>query len=446
MEKPTVAIIGRPNTGKSTLFNKILGERKAITNRIAGTTRDILSAEVTWAGKTFQILDTGGLQIEIKTKLEKDIHAQVEIALKKADVILFVVDIKEGLTRQDQIIAEKLRKIIGKKIIVVANKADNRRLREQAFEFYKLGLGEPQIISSISGVGIGDLLDRITWSFKKEEIKEFPKKAVKVGIFGKPNVGKSSLLNAILGKTRVLVSEIPGTTRDTIDTLISYQDHKIILIDTAGIRRRAKLKLPIEKISIKKSLATIKTCDVCLLVLDAKEKITHQDLYIAGEMVKNQKGILLIVNKWDLIKKNLSQQEIDLKMNQFINYLQSFFPFLYWAPIVFVSAKTHENIDKILELVLKVKKERNKIISEKELTNLQRDVTQKFYLPGRLKKKKPTIKKFVQVSISPPKFELQVGEKDIVPNSYLNILEKKLREKYNFFGTPIIIKVKCGEF
>jgi GTP-binding protein len=447
MGKPIVALIGRPNTGKSTLFNKIVGERKAITNKFVGTTRDIVSKEILWAGKSFQIFDTGGLQIEIKTKLEKDVQTQTEVALKKADIILFVVDAKEGLKHQDQIIASNLRKKRDKKIIVVVNKADDRKLREQSFEFYKLGLGEPLIISAVTGTGAGDLLDKIASFIEKEKEKptEIPKKIIKVGIFGKTNVGKSSLLNAILGETRVLVSEIPGTTRDTIDTLISYDDHGIILTDTAGIRRKAKIKLSVEKFSIEKSLATIKVCDICLLVLDAKERISHQDLHIASEIVANYKGVILVINKWDLIKKNLSQHEIDLKMSQYIDNLQAYFPFLYWAPVIFTSAKVRENIDKILDLSFKIFREGNKVIPKDELENLQTSVTEKFYIPGKLKKKKPEIKKFVQVGISPPKFELVASGKVIIPNSYLNTLEKKLREKFGFQGTPILIKVRKME-
>lgn len=441
-KKPVVAIIGRVNTGKSTLFNCLIKQRRAITHEVAGTTRNLIHADCTWRSRTFELVDTGGLETKITTDLEKNVQAQVDIAIEKADIILFVTDVRSGLTSQDFSQAKRLRKIT-KPVILVVNKADSKKLREKALEFYRLGLGKPQVISAISGVGTGDLLDVIASRIEKKGAPEIKvKKPIKVGLFGKPNVGKSSLLNALLGETRVLVSEMPGTTRDIVDTLTSYRGNDIILVDTAGIKRRAKIKKRIEKISIQKSLKAIEECSLALLILDATSAIARQDLRIAKEIVEHKKGIILVVNKWDLIESGLSEKQKIFKMDQYIDYLQSRFPQIYWAPVIFVSAKTKKNVSKILDIVLNVDQESKKVISKDELAKFLSQAIRQYPPPfDKRRKSRPQILKMLQVDIMPPKFSIHLDPKDILYTPYLRYLEKKLREKFKFTGTPIVLQI-----
>lgn len=434
-----VVIIGRPNTGKSTLFNRIIGRKKAVVHQTPGTTRDVLWGEGKWRRKKFTILDTGGIEPKTKTELERNIQEQIDLAIKEADLILFLVNIKTGPIDEDFLIAKKVQKI-KKPIILALNKADSPKLEFRKAEFYKLGLGEPQIISGLTGRGVGDLLDEIVSYIKKEGETEEKRRKIKVGILGKPNVGKSSLLNAILGKTKVIVSEMPGTTRDTIDTIISYKNQPITLIDTAGIKRKTRIKAGLEKFSIAKSLEIVKQCDIILLVIDITEKISRQDLRIANYILKNKKSVILVLNKWDLIEKGLEQEKKLLEMEKYIKYFQSRFNFLFWSPLIFVSAKKGTNIKNVLDLILECAKNRERRLSQKDLRNFYSEVIAKSPPPKmKNQKKKPKIKKIIQERTAPPRFVLLVGKDQVIPPFYFSFLEKRIRERFNFNGTPIEI-------
>jgi len=324
------------------------------------------------------------------------------------------------------------------------NKIDSKSQEESLYQFYKLGIGEPIPISSQTGKGCGDLLDKIISFIKERTPKEQQnQKIIKVGIFGRQNVGKSSLFNAILGKTKVIVSDIPGTTRDAIDTLISYNNHNILLVDTAGIKRKNKINFGIEKFSIKKSLGTIEKCDIALMVISACEGASRQDLRIASQILKNKKGIILVINKWDIIKNNKKEKQKEIAMERFIKYMQEKFSKFFWAPVIFVSAKFKTNIQKILELVLISYKEKNKILTKEELDNFYKSVILASPPPKmKLAKKQPKIRAFLQEKAPFPKFSLILGPKEIIPPFYFRFLEKELRKRFGFYGTPIEIITK----
>ncbi|MEW6408098.1 MAG: ribosome biogenesis GTPase Der [Patescibacteria group bacterium] len=442
----TVVICGRPNVGKSTLFNRLTETKKAITYPVPGTTRDILEAKCLWQNKEFILVDTGGIETKIQEKLILEIQSQIDLALARANLILFLVDGKTGLDKNDFVITLKLKKIARTKkipILIVVNKIDSKTQEELLYQFYKLGFSERMAISAQTGKGCGDLLDKIVL-----EVDKFPKrsliskesegkKPIKVGIFGRQNVGKSSLLNSLLGKTKVLVSETPGTTRDTVDTLISYQDQNIILIDTAGIKRKRKIGFGIEKFSIKKSLSMIEKCDIGLLLLDVQEGITRQDLRIASQILKNKKGLIIFINKWDIIKERVKQKS---ELQKRAAFFQDSLVSLSWAPIIFISAKTGENVKSIFDLILTVNKEKNKVLTQEELDDFYNSVIRRSPPPKmKLARKQPRIKEIEQERAPFPKFSLVVGPKEIIPPFYFRFLEKELRKKFGFFGTPIEI-------
>lgn len=436
----TVVICGRPNVGKSTLFNRLSETKKAITYSLAGTTRDVLEVECFWQNKKFTLIDTGGITIKTKKGPEQEIQQQIDLALLRADFILFLVDGKQGLDKNDILAASKIKKL-KKPILLAVNKIDSKAQEEAIFPFYKLGLGAPLPLSAQTGKGCGDLLDKIVSSIgKKVEFEEIEKKKIKVGIFGRQNVGKSSLLNSLLGKTKVLVSEIPGTTRDAVDTLISYQNKNIILIDTAGIKRKRKIGFGIEKFSIKKSLSIIEKCDIGLLLLDAQEEITRQDLRIASQIIKNKKGLIILINKWDIIKEKVKQKN---ELQKCAAFFQDSLAGLFWAPIIFISAKTGENVKSIFDLILTVDKEKNKVLTHEELDKFYNSVIRRSSPPKmKLTKKQPKIKRIAQEQAPFPKFSLLLGPKEIIPPFYFRFLEKELRKKFGFFGTPIEIITK----
>lgn len=437
MDTFTVAICGRPNVGKSTLFNRLSGTKKSITYPVPGTTRDILESKCYWQKKEFILIDTGGMEIKSKKELTDEIQKQINLALVSADLILFLVDGKQGIDKNDFIIAPKLRKL-KKIILLVVNKIDSKPQEEALFQFYKLGFSEPLAVSAQTGKGCGDLLDKITSFIKKTAEEKIAQKPIKVGIFGRQNVGKSSLLNAILGKTKVIVSNIPGTTRDAIDTLISYNNQEIILIDTAGIKRKRKIDLGIEKFSVKKSLKMIEKCDIALFVLDAIEMTTRQDLRIISQILKNKKGLIILINKWDLIEtKTIKKRGETEKYARFFENQLSSFP---WAPQIFISAKTGKNVKPILNLIIEINKERNKILEKLELDDFFISVIKRSPPPKiKSEKKQPKIKEFLQEKTPPPCFFLILGPKEIIPPFYFRFLEKELRKKFGFFGTPIEI-------
>jgi len=450
---PLVAIFGRVNVGKSTLFNRLAEKDKALVSKIAGTTRDANHAQVSWRGYSFLLVDTGGI-MELKHLVEKkrptdDIEAKVQKQardyLSRADLILFLVDTRAGLLPDDKQIALFLKKNnLTTKLILVANKADSPNLRKETAEFNRLGLGEPLPISAANGSGTGDLLDKII-SFlpTKAETKE-KNEAIKVGIIGQPNVGKSSLLNAILGEEKVIVSPTPHTTREPQDTELVYQDKNIILIDTAGISKkgqasvRAKSKRQtLEKLSIAKSLKILKQADVALLVIDITRRLTRQDARLVEEILAKKASLIIVANKWDLIT------EKDEK--KFKEYIYHTLPFVSWAPIIFVSAKTGKRVKKILDLVLEIATQRKQTISENALAKFLKSLIKRHPPTGR-RGRHPYIYEIKQTDIAPPAFIVRLRPGDNLSESYRRFIENYLREKFNFLGTPLVVYIeKRGE-
>ncbi|MDI9476940.1 MAG: ribosome biogenesis GTPase Der [Natronincolaceae bacterium] len=438
MFKPIVAIVGRPNVGKSTLFNKILGSRVSIVDNKPGVTRDRIYADADWLKYDFTLIDTGGLDLESKEVIPAQMRRQAELAIEVADVIIFLTDGREGLTSVDRDIAEVLRKA-KKPVIVTLNKVDTRHQSEHFYEYYELGMGEPVEISASLGLGIGDLLDEVVRHFKVEDEGDYEDDVVKVAIIGKPNVGKSLLVNRILGEDRVIVSDIAGTTRDAIDTPFIDGDDKYVLIDTAGMRKKSRVKENIERYSIIRAIAAIKRADVCLLVIDATEGVTEQDKKIAGHSHENGKGMIILINKWDLVKKD------NRTMNEFIKETRSELSYIAYAPILFISALTGQRVNKILEIVKHVANQNsmriptgslNEVIGEAMLLNQ----------PPSDKGRRLKIFYATQTSIRPPTFILFINDKNLMHFSYLRYLENKIREGFGFEGTPIhfILRQKTG--
>ncbi|MDD5291096.1 MAG: ribosome biogenesis GTPase Der [Patescibacteria group bacterium] len=448
---PTVIIFGRANVGKSTLFNRLVEKNQALVSNIAGTTRDSNINEVGWRGKKFIVVDTGGI-IDLPKKIsaeekpgsiEAKVQHQARQYLKRADLILFLVDAKTGLLPMDRQMALFLKKSLKetKKIILVANKVDNHRQASESAEFNKLALGEPFPISAATGAGTGDLLDLIFKKIKFKKIAvpggEGEMEAVKVCIIGKPNVGKSSLLNSILGYERVIVSPEPHTTREPQDTEIIYKDKPIILVDTAGISKKGTKTKGLEKHGIAKSLKALEKSNIALLVIDINEGITHQDAKLVEEIMERKVSFLIIANKWDLIKKK------DPK--KYSNYIYGSFPFATWAPIHFTSALTGSKTNKILDLILEINEGRKIILGDSQLNKFLLRIV-KIHLPAKGKGvKKPHIYEFKQISSNPPKFQLRIGSRDDLHFSYVRFIANRLREKYGFLGTPIGIEVDKGK-
>jgi len=446
-----VALIGRVNVGKSTLFNCLIEQPKALVSSLPGTTRDRNYAHCWWRGEEFILVDTAG---PIKTKnkkqkiknftesLEVAVRRQIELAISEADLILFILDIKAGILPVDQEIARSIRKS-GKPIILVLNQADNQKLRKLADDpdYLKFGFGQPMPVSAINGSGTGDLLDEIVkkiGQFKKTEqivsSERLELSPAKVAIIGRPNVGKSSLLNALLGEERVVVSSVPHTTREPIDTLIYHQDRPILLIDTAGIRRRAKIRNGIEQIGVKKSLVAAKRSDLILFILEATNLVSHQDKALVDLVIKSGRGLILVANKIDLV------ENFESKNFKFIEYYQNNLPMAWWAPIIFVSAKTKENIKKIFDLIWAVRENQQREIESEELKNFIESVV----IKNNFAKSIWQGVKLIQIEIKPPKFLLKVPKivlkKKQIHQAQLNIIEKEIRKIWHFEGTPLIIK------
>lgn len=456
-QKPVVALVGRPNVGKSMLFNRLVGRRQAIVEDLAGTTRDRLYGETDWGGCDFILVDTGGIdfgllsatpagkQSDIETKAEasvgfragvssrlflKEIRQQAEVAMAEAEVIVFVVDAEAGITPPDRDIADLLRRA-DKPIILAVNKADNQQRRAEAIEFYALGLGDPRPVSALHGTGTGDLLDAIIESFSLVEAEaEEEDEAIKIAILGRPNVGKSSLLNKLLGEERVIVSDVPGTTRDAIDTRIMFEELELVLIDTAGIRRRGKIGSGVEKHSFLRSLKAINRADVCLLLIDAVEMATAQDAHIASYIIEEGKSVVVVVNKWDLIEKDT------YTMHEYTHRVRAALQFLDYVPVLFISAKTGQRVDKILPLALRVQEERLRRIPTGELNRLMHEAVAKHPPKGgtrhRLKFYYAT-----QARTNPPTFVFFTNDHTLVHFTYQRYLENQLREHYSFLGTPL---------
>ncbi len=427
MIRPIVAIVGRPNVGKSTLLNRVVGKPLAIIEDMPGTTRDRNLADVNWQGVEFTLIDTGGLEMEPDTTIAQGIRAQIETAISDADVIIDLVDVIDGLTRSDFEVADMLRRT-NKPVLLVVNKADNDRLEMEALEFYELGLGEPMAISTHHGRGVAELLDRIVSLLPPPPPTESKTEATKVAIVGRPNVGKSMLLNALVGDKRAIVDDIPGTTRDAVDTLFDFNGQNVLLIDTAGVRRRGRVKAGVERYSVIRTLRAIDRADIALLILDATEVVTTQDTHIAGYIQQATKGIVIIVNKWDLIEnKDIAG------WNKFI---RSQFKFASYAPILYTSAKSGQGVERIMPQVSQVYQERLKRLSTATVNSV---VQQAVVSHNRPRSRTKQLKVFyaTQAEVNPPTFVFFTNDARLIHFSYRRYLENKLREAFGFFGTPL---------
>jgi GTP-binding protein len=445
MRKPIVAVVGRPNVGKSTLFNRLVGERKAVTSEIPGTTRDRILADSDWRGHDFTVIDTGGIEIyeprgarnlaplaEGSADFVPQIRAQALMAVEECDVVVLMVDAEQGTTAADREIAEILRKT-HKPILIAANKADNEKRRTDAVEFYGLGVGEEVYpISALHGTGTGDLLDGIVEAFGKAPVQDLDEEddSLKIAIVGRPNVGKSSLLNRLLGEERVIVSPIPGTTRDSIDTHITWEGMPVTLIDTAGIRKRGSIEPGVEQFSVLRAFKALERADVALLMLDAVEGVTAQDTHIAGMIKDASRSVVIVVNKWDVVEKDNETMKV------FTDTIRYRFDFIAFAPILFISAKTGQRIHTVLPTAARVQEERLIRIPTSELNDLIRAAMLKHAPPSRTGRK---LKIFygTQVRVDPPTFLFHVNDVNLVHFSYERYLENQIRDKYGFLGTPI---------
>ncbi len=430
MTKPVVAIVGRPNVGKSTIFNRIVGERVSIVEDIPGITRDRIYSAADWLTHEFNIIDTGGIELSDEPFLE-EIKQQAEIAMDEADVIIFLVNGREGITAADEHVAKILYRT-KKPIVLAVNKIDNPDMRGLLYDFYSLGMGEPFPISGSHGLGLGDLLDEVAKSFKDIEDIEYGEEVIKFSLIGRPNVGKSSLINAFLGQERVIVSEIAGTTRDAIDTEYSFDGQEYVMIDTAGMRKKGKVYESTEKYSVLRALKAIERSDVVLVVLNAEEGIQEQDKKIAGYAHEAGKGVIIVVNKWDAIEKD------EKTMNVMTRKIREHFLFLDYAPIVFVSAKTKQRVHALLPVVNQVSENHALRVQSSILNEIIEDSIARHPAPTD-KGKKLRIYYTTQVAIKPPTFVVFVNEPEMMHFSYERFLENRIREAFDFEGTPIRI-------
>ena len=426
---PTVALVGRPNVGKSTLFNKIVGKRISIIEDIPGVTRDRIYQEATYNNKRFYLIDTGGIDAS-KMKFNDEIKMQAEIAIKEADIVVFIVDGKEGLTSNDLIVRDLLRKS-KKEVIVAINKIDNKEAQDNIYDFYELGFNTYIPISSIHNTGYIELMDEITKNFQEKEETEDTR--LKFSIIGRPNVGKSSLMNALLNEERVVVSDVAGTTRDSIDSVLKYHNEEYVLIDTAGMRKKGRVFESVEKYSLFRSLKAIDRSDICLVVINAEEGIKEHDKHIAGYAIERGKGLIFVVNKWDTVK--------DTTIPEFEKKMRSEFQFATYAPIVYLSALTKKRIHTLMPEIIKVGENIKREIPTSLLNNVILDAYQ-LNIPPSYKGKRLKIFFTSQTSTKPPKFTLRVNNKGLIHFSYERYLENKLRENFELEGTPIILQFK----
>lgn len=429
MALPTVALVGRPNVGKSTLFNKIVGKKISIIEDTPGVTRDRIYQEAIYNQKKFYLVDTGGIDTSNET-FNSEIKLQAEIAIKEADIVVFIVDGKEGLTANDLIIRDILRRS-KKKVIVAINKMDAQAAEENIYEFYELGFDTYIPISSIHNIGYVDLMDTITNDFSEKEEKQDDR--LRFSIIGRPNVGKSSLMNALLNEERVVVSDIAGTTRDSIDSVLKYHNQEYILIDTAGMRKKGKVFESIEKYSLLRSLKSIDNSDICLVVINAEEGITEHDKHIAGYAIEKGKGLIFVVNKWDTVK--------DTTIQEFEKLMRAEFQFATYVPIVFLSALTKKRIHTLMPEVIKVAENIKREIKTSLINEVILDAYQ-LNIPPSYKGKRLKIYFTAQTGTKPPKFTFRVNSKGLVHFSYERYLENKIRENFDFTGTPIVLQFK----
>jgi len=453
MRMPVVALVGRPNVGKSTLFNRLVGQRLSIVQDEPGTTRDRLYETTEWTGRSFILVDTGGVDVALTDKaarkgdqpealggssreFAREIRQQAEIAIEEADVVVLVTDARDGLTSADEDIADILRRS-GRPVLLAVNKADNEARRQAALEFYELNLGEPYPVSAHHGSGTGDLLDAIVAHIPQVAEEEVAPDVVRIAIVGRPNVGKSSLLNALIQEERSIVSPVPGTTRDAIDTDLTFQGQKVTLIDTAGIRRRGKVEVGVEKYSVMRALNAVQRADVVLLVVDATAGITAQDSHVAGFILEAYKSVAVIVNKWDIVPDKETNTAAE-----FTDAIRSTLRFMDYVPVLFVSALTHQRVSKILPLALDLAEQRKLRIPTGDLNRLLRDA-----LTARpaFSRRGKQLKLFyaTQAEVAPPTFVLFVNDPELVHFSYERYIENRIREVYPFVGTPIRINFRA---
>ena len=435
MSKPTVAIIGKPNVGKSTFFNYLAGKRISIVEDTPGVTRDRVYAETNWRGRKFKIIDTGGIEPDSEDIIAVNMKKQAEIAIDIADVIVFITSAKQGITAQDREIAHMLRRA-NKPIVLVCNKVDNyQKDKDEIYEFYNLGLGDPFPISAINGIGIGDVLDEIYNHLPKDNYNEDEENVIKVAIIGKPNVGKSSLINKILGENRVIVSDIAGTTRDATDSYFENEEGKYIFIDTAGIRRKAKVNENIEKYSVIRSSLAIERADVCILMIDAKEGVTEQDTKIVGEAHEAGKGIIIAINKWDEYEKDANTTE------KYKKDVYNKLSYLSYAPIIFISAKTGQRVNKLFEMINSVASQNALRVSTSVLNQVLNEAIA-IVQPPTDKGKRLRLFYMTQASTKPPTFVVFVNDKDLFHFSYERYLVNQIRKEFGLVGTPVRIIVR----
>lgn len=430
MSKPIVAIVGRPNVGKSTLFNMLAGERISIVKDYPGVTRDRIYADATWLDKQFTIIDTGGIEPESKDMMLQFMREQAQIAIDTADVILFLTDVRQGLTDTDGKVADMLRRS-AKPVILVVNKVDNfERLMPDVYEFYNLGIGEPHPISSSGKLGIGDLLDEVIKYFPEGSGTEEEDERPRIAVVGKPNVGKSSIINRLLGEDRVIVSDIAGTTRDAIDTAVTWEGKEYVFIDTAGLRRKSKIKEELERFSIIRTVTAVERADVVVLVIDATEGVTEQDAKIAGIAHDRGKGMIVAVNKWDAVEKD------DKTIYEYTRKIKEVLSFLPYAEYLFISAKTGQRLEKLFERIEVVIQNHSLRIATGVVNEIMAEAVA-MQQPPSDKGHRLKIYYMTQVSVKPPTFVVFVNDKELMHFSYTRYLENKIREAFGFTGTPL---------
>lgn len=430
MSRPVVAIVGRPNVGKSTLFNALAGDKISIVQDTPGVTRDRIYADVTWLNYNFTIVDTGGIEPESNDVILRQMREQAEIAIATADVIMFITDVRQGLVDADSKVADMLRRS-GKPIVLVVNKVDSfEKFMPDVYEFYNLGLGDPMPVSAASQLGIGDMLDEVAKHFNENAMDETEDERPRIAIIGKPNVGKSSIINKLLGEERVIVSDIAGTTRDAIDTTIKRNGTEYVFIDTAGLRRKNKIKEEIERYSIIRTVSAVERCNVAVLVIDATEGITDQDIKIAGIAHERGKGMIIVVNKWDAIEKD------DKTMNKFTQDIRQKLSYMPYAELLFVSAETGQRLPKLFETIDAVIENHSLRIATGVLNEIMAEAVA-LNQPPSDKGKRLRLYYITQVSVKPPTFVIFVNDKELMHFSYTRYIENKIREAFGFRGTPL---------
>ena len=430
MSKPIVAIVGRPNVGKSTLFNALAGEMISIVKDTPGVTRDRIYAEVTWLNREFTLIDTGGIEPDSRDIILSQMREQAQIAIDTADVIIFLTDVRQGLVDSDSKVADMLRRS-GKPVVLVVNKVDSfEKFMPDVYEFYNLGIGDPMPVSASSRLGIGDMLDEVTKHFPEGVGEEEEDERPRIAIVGKPNVGKSSIINKLLGKNRVIVSDIAGTTRDAIDTAIKHNGKEYVFIDTAGLRRKNKIKEELERYSIIRTVTAVERADVVLMVIDATEGVTEQDAKIAGIAHERGKGVIIVVNKWDAIEKN------DKTMNEFEAQIRQTLAYMPYAEIMYVSAVTGQRLGKLYDMIDMVIENQTLRVATGVLNEIMAEAVA-LQQPPSDKGKRLKLYYITQVSVKPPTFVIFVNDKELMHFSYTRYLENKIREAFGFRGTSL---------